>query len=51
MFFQTGMRDTDSVLNIEKSILGPIRSTLARWMGDEAIMNSKKSYYPEVHLF
>lgn len=34
---QTGIRDPDLTDNIEKSFLGPLRSTLIRWLEDPTI--------------
>lgn len=34
---QTGIRDPDLIDNTEKSFLGPLRSTLIRWLEDPTI--------------
>ncbi|KAJ7596497.1 hypothetical protein C8J56DRAFT_288592 [Mycena floridula] len=33
----TGVRDRDSIANVEKSLLGPLRSTLTKWLADPSI--------------
>ncbi|KAJ6484410.1 hypothetical protein C8R47DRAFT_554346 [Mycena vitilis] len=36
---RTGVRDPDQIVNVERTLLGPLRSTLLRWMDDPTFSN------------
>ncbi|KAJ7695342.1 hypothetical protein B0H17DRAFT_430746 [Mycena rosella] len=38
---RTGIRDRDQISNVEKTLLAPLRSTLARWMDDGTVSSGQ----------